>query len=61
MPDIKKDSDSGALIFVLTPTEKDVQNLKASYTDILKRLEQVEKLTKGGGKNGGNTSTSKSK
>jgi hypothetical protein len=42
MPDMRRDSHSGALVFDLTPTEKDVIDLKESYQDLSEKFEKLQ-------------------
>jgi hypothetical protein len=42
MPDMRRDPHSGALVFDLTPTEKDVIDLKESYQDLSEKFEKLQ-------------------
>jgi hypothetical protein len=42
MPDIRKDKHSGALIFDLTPAEKDIIDLKENYQSLSEKFDKLQ-------------------
>ena len=48
MPIPRKDPESGAIIFDATPEEIKMQDLEQSNKELRQRLDELEKIVKGG-------------